>query len=173
MNWVTLLLAVVIGLFTWRAYRNGFVRELVSLSAVILAVPIAGIFYDDMFPKVQPIVDNRPLASLISFIAILGGVIILSGAFGLLRLRDFYQRIHGPAITVTLGAGCVILASMILFSALQSRPVLHELLISVFILLTSPVVAMLIMRAAVYRDLRNGRRERGAGGTVYGFPPEE
>ena len=76
MNWVSLLLVAAIGLLTYRAWMNGFVRELVSLSAVILAVPIAGIFYDDMFPKVYPIVDSRPLANLISFVAILGGVIV-------------------------------------------------------------------------------------------------
>lgn len=76
MNWVTFVLLGIIGVLTWRAYRNGFVRELVSLSAMILAVPIAGIFYDDMFPKVEPIVDSRPLASLISFLALFTGVII-------------------------------------------------------------------------------------------------
>ncbi len=76
MNWVTLLILVFIGFITYRAYRNGFIRELVSLCGVVLAVPLAGIFYDDMFPKVEPIVDNPELASLISFIAILAGVII-------------------------------------------------------------------------------------------------
>ncbi|WP_374616992.1 monovalent cation/H(+) antiporter subunit G [Thauera aminoaromatica] len=34
---------------------------------------------------------------------------------------------------------------------------IHELLISVFVLMTAPVVSMLIMRAAVYRDLRAAR----------------
>lgn len=76
MNWLDLLLLGVIGFVTWRAYANGFIRELVGLSASLLAIPIAGIFYDDMFPKVHPIVDNDNLASLISFLAILIGVII-------------------------------------------------------------------------------------------------
>lgn len=76
MNWVTILLLAVIGLLTWRAWRNGFVRELVSLGSLILAVPIAGIFFDDMYPKVHPIVDSRPLANLVSFLAILAGVIV-------------------------------------------------------------------------------------------------
>ncbi len=93
----------------------------------------------------------------VSLLLLLGGFIILTGAIGLLRLPVFYQRIHGPAITVTLGAGCVLIASMITFTVLQSRVVIHELLISVFILLTAPVVSMLIMRAAVYRDMRAGK----------------
>ena len=121
-------------------------------------------------------VEELPIwaALLVSLLLILGGSIILTGALGLLRLPNFYQRIHGPAITVTLGAGCVLIASMVSFSVLQSRAVIHELLISIFILMTAPVVAMLIMRAAVYRDLRGGKRNTGAAsGDVYHFPDEE
>ncbi len=76
MNWVTLLVVGTIGFLTWRAWRNGFIRELVSLAAVVLAIPIAGIFYDDLYPKVEPIVDNQVGAALLSFLAILAGVII-------------------------------------------------------------------------------------------------
>jgi multicomponent K+:H+ antiporter subunit G len=102
---------------------------------------------------------------------VVGASIVLIGALGLLRLPNFYQRIHGPAITVTLGAGCMVLASMLCFSVLQTRWVVHELLISCFILASAPVVSMLVMRAAVYRDLRAGKRDSGvAAGDVYRFP---
>ena len=104
----------------------------------------------------------------------LGATIVLIGALGLLRLRTFYQRIHGPAITITLGAASVLLASMVYFSAAQSRPVVHELIIGGFLLATAPVVSMLIMRAAVYRDLRARKADSGAtAGKVYGIPNEE
>lgn len=76
MDWLSILLLAVIGLITWRSLANGFVRELVSLCAVILAVPIAGIFYGDMYPKVSPIIANDNLAALVSFLSILVGVII-------------------------------------------------------------------------------------------------
>lgn len=113
-------------------------------------------------------------AALLVSLLILGGSIILIGALGLMRLPDFYQRIHGPAITVTLGAGCVLVASMLYFTVLQSRLVLHELLIAVFVLMTAPVVSMLIIRAAVYRDLRARKRDSGVGsGDVYRFPEQE
>ena len=104
----------------------------------------------------------------VALLLIAGGSIILIGAFGLMRLPTFYQRIHGPAITVTLGTGLILLASMLYFSVLRSRLVIHELIIAAFILMTAPVVAMMIMRAAVYRDLRAGKRETGAAaGDVY------
>lgn len=76
MNWVTIVILVIVGLLTWRAWRNGFVRELVSLAAVVLAIPVAGVFYDDLFPKIEPIVDNHVLAGLASFLAIFFGVVI-------------------------------------------------------------------------------------------------
>lgn len=75
-NWLDILLVAVIGLTTWRGYSNGFIRELVSIAAVILAIPIAGLLYDDMYPKVEPIVENEDLAAVISFVSIMAGVII-------------------------------------------------------------------------------------------------
>jgi membrane protein required for colicin V production len=48
----------------------------VSLSAVVLAIPLAGVLYSRMEPKVEPIVDDPALARLISFLAIFVGVII-------------------------------------------------------------------------------------------------
>lgn len=110
----------------------------------------------------------------VSLLLVVGGGIVLIGALGLMRLPNFYQRIHGPAITVTLGAGCLLVASMIYFTALQSRPVIHEIIISVFLLLTAPIVAMMIMRAAVYRDLRAGKKDAGVNaGGIYRFPEED
>ena len=111
------------------------------------------------------------VAALLLFV---GASIVLIGALGLLRLRTFYQRIHGPAITITLGTGCVLLASMVVFTAAQSRLVVHELIIAGFLLATAPVVSMLIMRAAVYRDLRARKANSGAtAGKVYSITTEE
>lgn len=121
-------------------------------------------------------IDSLPAwaALPVSLLLILGGIIIVIGALGLLRLPNFYQRIHGPAISITLGAGCVLIASMLFFSVLQTRLVIHEILISAFILLTAPVVSMLIMRAAVYKDLRDGKKHTGVrDGGVYHHPADE
>ena len=97
----------------------------------------------------------------VAMLLVLGGFITLIGAIGLARLQNFYQRMHGPAITITLGAGCILVASMLYFTVSQSRLVIHELLISIFVLMTAPVAAMLIMRAGVYRELR-GRSNSSA-----------
>jgi len=95
----------------------------------------------------------------VTLLLLLAGCLAVIGGLGLLRLSNFYQRSHGPAMVNTLGAGCVLIASMLYFSAAGSRPVIHELLITVFVLLTAPVTAMLLMRAALHRDRRSGRND--------------
>lgn len=87
-----------------------------------------------------------------AFLLICGGLLTVVGSLGLLRLREFYARIHAPTMGSTLGTGCVLIASMLTSSALAERPVIHELLITVLILITSPVTAMLLMRAAMFRS---------------------
>ncbi|MFP5418227.1 MAG: monovalent cation/H(+) antiporter subunit G [Gammaproteobacteria bacterium] len=87
-----------------------------------------------------------------AILLVCGGLLTAVGSLGLLRLDAFYARIHAPTMGSTLGAGCVLIASMLVSSALAGRPVIHELLITVFILVTSPVTAMLLMRAAMYRS---------------------
>ena len=100
--------------------------------------------------------DAGQLPPLVAFVVaalvVLGAVIALIGSIGLLRMRTFYQRIHPPTMGTTLGAGAMLLASMILFSTLAARPVVHELVIAVFVVVTTPVTYMLLVRAAIHRD---------------------
>jgi multicomponent K+:H+ antiporter subunit G len=51
----------------------------------------------------------------------------------------------------TLATGCVLIASMLVSSAILHRVVMHEILIALFIVITSPITAMTLMRAAMYR----------------------
>ena len=91
-----------------------------------------------------------------ALLLLLGAGLTLTGSLGLLRLGSFYERIHAPTLGTTLGIGCVLLASMLFFSVLQTRLVLHELLIAVFMVVTTPVTLMLLARAALYRDRSEG-----------------
>lgn len=86
-----------------------------------------------------------------AFFMVCGGLLTLVGSLGLLRFKSFLARIHAPTMGSTLGAGCILIASMLISTALEQRPVIHELLITVFILITAPVTAMLLMRAAISR----------------------
>jgi multicomponent K+:H+ antiporter subunit G len=57
----------------------------------------------------------------------------------------------------TLGAALVAAGSMLLFCTLESRPVVHEILITVFVTITAPVTFTLLVRAALHRDAAEGR----------------
>jgi multicomponent K+:H+ antiporter subunit G len=94
---------------------------------------------------------------------IVAGVLAAVGSLGLLRLPDFLSRMHPPTMGTTLGAGCVLVASMLVSSAIEARPVVHELLITLFVVMTAPVTAMLLARASIYRADRRGRPVEGAG----------
>ncbi len=93
------------------------------------------------------------LSAILTAVLLIGGAAItLIGSLGLLRLRTFYERVHAPTLGTTLGTACVGIASMIYFSTLGGRPVLPEVLIVVFITVTTPVTLMVLVRAALLRD---------------------
>ena len=95
-----------------------------------------------------------------ALLLIIGGSLALIGAIGLLKLPTFYMRLHSPSMGNTLGAGCVLIASMLVSSALLHRPVIHEVLITLFMVMTAPISAMLIMRGAIHRTRVNEERQR-------------
>ena len=82
---------------------------------------------------------------------IFGGLLAVIGSLGLLRMPNFYARMHPPTMGTTLGTGCVLIASMLVSSAVAGRPVLHELLITLFLVTTTPVSAITLMAAAIAR----------------------
>lgn len=117
---------------------------------------------------------NLPVwaAVLTALLVLFGATLALIGSVGLLRLASFYDRIHAPTLGTTLGIGSMLIASMLFFSVLQTRLVLHELLIAIFMVVTTPITLMLLARAALYRDRREGTEDvppRGQGdGPVLG-----
>lgn len=92
------------------------------------------------------------IALPVAFFLAAGALLTLLGTIGLLRLDSFYARIHAPTLGTSWGAAGIVLASMLLFSATGERPVLHEILLGVFVTITTPVTLMLLGRAALYRD---------------------
>ncbi len=91
-------------------------------------------------------------ALIVAFLVLAGAAITLIGSLGLLRMKTFYQRLHPPTMGSTLGMALIVAASILCFSVLRSRLSVHELLIGIFVTLTTPVTFMLLARAALYRD---------------------
>ena len=90
---------------------------------------------------------------LVSVLIMTGVVFALIGSFALAKLSDFVKRLHGPTKASTLGVGCVLIASM-LYSAGTEQASLRELLITLFVFLTAPVSAHLMIKAAMRTDPR-------------------
>lgn len=98
-------------------------------------------------------------ALLTAALVLLGAGLALVGAIGTLRFNSFFERVHAPTLGTSWGTGAIVLASILCFSTLGSRPVVHEVLIGAFITVTTPVTLMLLARAALYRDRTEGEAD--------------
>ncbi|KAB2845332.1 MAG: monovalent cation/H(+) antiporter subunit G [Burkholderiales bacterium] len=88
-------------------------------------------------------------ASWVCLIA--GGFFCLVGAIGLLRMPDFYTRMHAASVTDTLGAGLILLGLM-----LQAGPTLVAvklLMVGLLLFFTAPAAAHALAKAAMTRGL--------------------
>lgn len=87
---------------------------------------------------------------LISLLVVLGGAFVFIGSLALVRMRDFYTRLHGPTKATTLGVGSLLIASAVFFSHRSPGLSLHEILVTVFLFITAPVGAHLMAKAALH-----------------------
>ena len=92
----------------------------------------------------------------VALLVVLGAGLTLIGSIGLARLGTFFERIHAPTLGTSWGTGGIVMASMIFFTVLAARPVVHEILIGIFVTVTTPVTLMLLARAALHRDRAEG-----------------
>jgi len=92
---------------------------------------------------------NLVLETLLSILLLTGCAFTLLGAVGLIKLSDFFRRIHAPAKASTLGVGCILLASIGYHTWYGAGLHPRELLITVFLFLTAPISAHLMSRAAL------------------------
>lgn len=104
----------------------------------------------------------HPIAEyLIAALLILGGAFTLIGAIGLARLPDFYTRLHGPTKATTVGVGAIMLSSVVFFSARGEGIGISEILITVFLLMTAPVSANILAKAAMHIGVRTMEGTQG------------
>lgn len=80
-----------------------------------------------------------------------GGVFCVIGGVGLIRMPDFYTRVHAASVTETLGAG-LILVGLMLQAGLTLVSV-KLLIIGLLIFFTSPTATHALTRAALTRGL--------------------
>jgi multicomponent K+:H+ antiporter subunit G len=88
--------------------------------------------------------------ALITCLILIGAGFVLIGAIGVVKLPDFFTRLHAPTKASTLGVGSLLAASMLYFSTRGEGISLHELLVIVFLFITAPVSAHMLIKAALY-----------------------
>lgn len=81
-----------------------------------------------------------------------GGLFVLIGGVGILRMLDFYTRIHAASVTESLGAILILLGLMITggFTLVSAK----LLIILVFLLFTSPTAAYALANAALLMGVK-------------------
>jgi multicomponent Na+:H+ antiporter subunit G len=92
------------------------------------------------------------LQTIGSITIVFGLFFMFVGSIGLIRLPDFYTRLHATSKTDTLGIGLIFIGLM--FFAGPTQATLKLLLIIAFIFFTSPVSAHAIAKAAYKSGLK-------------------
>jgi multicomponent K+:H+ antiporter subunit G len=90
---------------------------------------------------------------LVAGLVVVGGAFSLVGSLGLVRMPDFFTRLHGPSKATTIGMGSILIASALYMSLRGHGLSLHEFMISLFIVITAPVSSHLLAKAAHHRRL--------------------
>jgi multicomponent K+:H+ antiporter subunit G len=90
---------------------------------------------------------------VLAVLLVTGGVFGLIGSYGLLRLRDPMQRLHAPTKATTVGVGTALIASA--FDPLLNRGAVtwHEVLVTLFLLITAPMSALFLAKVNLHRQV--------------------
>lgn len=81
-----------------------------------------------------------------------GGGFCVVGAVGMVRMPDFYTRMHAASVTDTLGA--LLILTGLLLQAGPTQTGIKLVVILVLLLFTSPAAAHALAKAAMARDVR-------------------
>ena len=99
---------------------------------------------------------------LLSGLLLFGTFFIVIGAFGLVKLQDFFRRLHAPTKASTLGVGCILAVSVGYHLVLGEDPQPRELLITAFLFITAPVSAHMMAKAALSLHMAERPPQPGA-----------
>lgn len=81
-----------------------------------------------------------------------GGIFCIIGALGLVRMPDFYTRMHAASVTDTLGAGLILMGLVI--QAGFTLIAVKLLIIGLLIFFTSPTATHALAKAAFVRGVK-------------------
>ena len=92
-----------------------------------------------------------PLALATDALVLLGVFVMTVGVYGVFRMPDTYTKLHAASKAVFLGVIALVLASV---GTQEPAIIARGVLIGLFLVLTTPVAAHVIGRAAYVREER-------------------
>ena len=102
-------------------------------------------------------------AEILTALALVAGAASAAiGAFGLVRLPTFFERIHAPTLCSTFGVWAITAGTIVFFSVQGFNLFLHAILVNLFVALTAPITTIFLMRAALFRERQRGGDVPGA-----------
>lgn len=117
---------------------------------LLAAAPAASEAYGSAGPSIDWLGLIRFVGTVLSLAA--GLFFLMAGTIGVLRLPDFYTRLHAAGMTDTLGAELILLG--LIFQSGFSQMTLKLLLVAFFLLVTSPTATHAVAHAAYKSGLK-------------------
>lgn len=111
---------------------------------------------------------------IVSALIVIGGVFLLVGSLGMIKLPELMSRLHAPTKATTLGIGSALFASVVYFAVAGDFSI-HEVLIVFFLFLTAPITAHFVAKAYLHQHPERARElpdtQRGCGWSTFDPAP--
>ena len=92
------------------------------------------------------------LEIIVSILILTGAIFNLIGSIGLVKLPDFFTRLHAPTKATTLGVGSILVASFIYFNFKTNTLSLHDIVITMVFFVTAPIGAVFSAKWAIFLE---------------------
>lgn len=110
MNWLDIVLLLILAWSTFRSFRRGFSREIISLAASLFALVAAMWFYGTASVFILPYVSSQRVANLLGFVLVVAVVLLLGALVGWAVSRflrtvglSVFDRLLGAAFGLARG----------------------------------------------------------------------
>ena len=94
------------------------------------------------------------IETIVAILAVIGAIFVLIGSIAMLKLPDFYTRLHGPTKATTLGLGALVLMSVLFFNGVMGQLSLQQLLIALFLFISAPITAHMLIKVAMHQKIK-------------------
>jgi membrane protein required for colicin V production len=124
-NWLDWIFAVIIVLSVVAAIMRGFVRELISLASLVIALVVAAVAYPRAALWFEDLTKSHEIALGLGFLVLFVGILLLGGVVSLLARKliksagiEWFDRFLGAVFGLLRGVvvNCILLLVLLAFA---------------------------------------------------------